>query len=170
MLFGTTFMIIPNGKRLAHKLGEVFIYYLLFCSARHMFLLTLTLSKKRQSVTKIQWVGLFLNRRCCCNETPPTLNKKFFSYPHDTQKISKVVYRKTLSCNREFSCDVTWSQFCKSSYLRLPLSMARFRKMQQSVPLLFYLIHTTIPDYNRVARIYRAMQKETKRQGIIVCV
>ena len=44
---------------------------------------------------------------------------------------------------RGFSCDVISSQFCKSSYSQLPcwfpLSIARYRKIQQNVPLLFCL-------------------------------
>ena len=57
---------------------------------------------------------------------------------------------------RGFSSDVISSQFCKSLYLLppclFPLSMAWYRKKQQNVQLRFNLVHTTIPNYNRVTR------------------
>ena len=49
---------------------------------------------------------------------------------------------------RGFSCDVISSQFCKSSYSRLPcwfpLSMERHRK-HNKMSCYFYSVHTTIP-------------------------
>ena len=54
-----------------------------------------------------------------------------------------------LKANRGVSCDVISSQFCKSSYSRLPcwfpLSMVRYRKTQQNVPLLLFIYF--IPQY-----------------------
>ena len=52
-----------------------------------------------------------------------------------------------------FSCEITSSQFCKSLYSRMPcwfpLYTERFNKMSSY----FYLVYTTIPNYNWVTII-----------------
>ena len=61
-----------------------------------------------------------------------------------------------LTSNRGFSCDIILSQFCKSSYLRppcwFPYSMEQYENTTKC-SVTFYLVHTTVPNYNRVTRI-----------------
>ena len=71
--------------------------------------------------------------------------------------ILQIVSAHAHKSSRAFSCDVISSQFCTSSYLRppcwFPLSMARYGKTKQKCPVTFYLVHTTVPNYNTVTRI-----------------
>ena len=61
------------------------------------------------------------------------------------------------SKSRGFSCDVISNQFCKSSYLGppcwFPLYTELYWKKPTKWPVTFYLVHTTIPNYNWVTRI-----------------
>ena len=83
----------------------------------------------------ILWVSLNLRP---WSPTPDVASLN--SEKESIHQIKLIEYYHSLY-NRGFSCDVITCQFCKSSYswppCGFPLSMARYRKIQQNVPLLF---------------------------------
>ena len=60
--------------------------------------------------------------------------------------------------NREFSCDVISNQFCKSSNFRRYVGFLLHGRVWENTtkcPVTFYLVHITIPNYDRVTRILK---------------
>ena len=81
-------------------------------------------------------------------------------------KYFHIFYIFQKSYYRGFSCEVISNKFCKSSYSRppcwFPLRTGRHWKTQQNIP--FYLVHTTLPNYNWVTRISISIHTQLKFQ------
>ena len=84
------------------------------------------------------WIGLYLPplSKCCCNKPPPTIGRNLNLFYQHIREISKVDYKKTLSCvccmkpTRAFITSACWShrKYIKFSwaYCLLEISCKQF--------------------------------------------